>query len=514
VGLCVSVSAASGQENSVGHSPQAVPSTAARTQTFEEIVVPVAVFKAGLWIEGAFGTGFCLDPACHFICTNYHVAKIARPHAIEGVKIIRQYLATGPDDSGATVNDLPSGIVDLTRHQNLTKYTLSRDLAIFELRHSLSHHHGVAFSLRELRDGQEIDIYAYPKETISPIRKLLQFHGTFIGQTTTGLLAFAYRLNSDRPIVPGASGGIVVDKKSQQIVGILSGIAKDGQAIAFAVPVQSLADFVTKVEPYLGQRIFPSTQGISAVSADLYPKYLPTSANVLRQRIEESADVNMLRSKAQVLADSMRNFIAVETLIWGAGEKEPSAEGAFEIRVLDGRQWFRSYPEGKEELHDIPFPALNHVMRPGDEWSELPGLVGTALRLKIHQAADVVVGERRMKVFQYWADAEDRVCTWTDIDDFVVFSRSHDFTVACYGEVWTDEETNIMRISEHYELAGKWKDFQGVVTYGWLQRDDEPRLIPLSISTQAKSHKKVYWCRGQFTDYQEFSSRVRIIADK
>ena len=36
------------------------------------------------------------------------------------------------------------------------------------------------------------------------------------------------------------------------------------------------------------------------------------------------------------------------------------------------------------------------------------------------------------------------------------------------------------------------------MTYGWLRRTDEaPRLIPLTISTQALFHgKKVYWCRG------------------
>ncbi len=86
--------------------------------------------------------------------------------------------------------------------------------------------------------------------------------------------------------------------------------------------------------------------------------------------------------------------------------------------------------------------------------------------------------------------------------------------VACYGEVWTDEGTNILRMSEHYELPGKWKHYQGVVTCGWLQRMDEPpRLIPLTISTQAKHNKKIYWCRGRFTDYQIFSSRVKIVAN-
>jgi hypothetical protein len=506
---------AAGQEVLLGHSTAALASTVAPTEAFDETVVPITEVKLGLGIEGKFGTGFCLDPSCRFIGTSYHVAKMARPHNIGGEKVVQRYLATGPDDESATVNDGPSGSVDLVPiGQHSMRYTLNRDLAIFELRHSLPNHHGVAFSLDDLQVGQEIDIYSYPKQTINPIRKLLQFHGTFKGQTTTGLLAFDYSLNADRAIRPGASGGIVVDRKSQQIVGILNGTAKDGEAIALAVPVQSLVGFVTKVEPYLAQSIFPSTQGISPVSADLYPKYVPSSANVLQHRAEESPEVKLLRSKGQLLADSMRNFIAVQTLAWGAGDHEPTAQAVYEVRVLDGYQRFRSYPNGKKEVHDIPFPPLNKAMVPGGEWSELPEMVGTELRLKIQQAPDVVVADRRIKVFQYRADIEDGVCTWKDETDLVFLAFSRTFTVACYGEVWTDEDTNILRVSEHYELPGKWRDFQGVVTYGWLERAGEPRLTPLTFSTQAEFHKKIYWCRGQFMDYQMFSAQTRIMASQ
>ena len=485
--------------------PLAVPSTAVHAQDFNKTVVPITELKLlGLGIEGKFGTGFCLDPMCRFIGTNYHVAMMARPRKIKGEKVIQRYLATGPDDEGATVNDGPS--------VGPMKYTLSRDLAIFELRHSLPHHHGLAFSLDDLQVGQEIDIYAYPKESTNPIRRLLQFHGTFKGQTTTGLLAFDYSLSADKAIRPGASGGIVVDSKTQQIVGILNEIATNGEAIALAVPVQSLADFVDKVQPCLAQSIFPSTKGISPISADLYPKFVPPPpVDTLQHRPEEPAEVKALRRKAQLLADSMRNFVAVQTFAWGSGNKAPVVESAYEVEVLDGYQRFRKYPDGKKELQDVPLPPLNTVMTSGGEWSELPQMVGTKLRLKIHQAPDVVVNDRRMKVFQYRADAEDDVCRFRSIFDFVFFKINKDVTLACYGEVWTDEEANILRISEHFEHLGWWKNYQAVVTYGWLQRsDDTPRLIPLTISAQAERGKKLYWCRGQFINYRSFTIQVKM----
>jgi hypothetical protein len=486
----------------------ASPSTVVDAQDFNKTVLPITELKLlGLGIEGKFGTGFCLDPQCRFIGTNYHVAMMAEPRKIKGQKVIQRYLATGPNDEGATVNDGPS--------MGPMKYTLSRDLAILELRRPLPRHHGIPFSLDDLEIGQEIDIYAYPKVSINPIRSLLRFHGTFKGQTTAGLLAFDYDLSADKAIRPGASGGIVVDSKTQQIVGILNTIASNGEGIAMAVPVQSLADFVGRVQPCLAQNIFPSPMGVSPVSTDFYPKFVPQPpVEILQHRPEEPAEVKVLRSKAQVLADSIRNFIAVQTFAWGSGDKAPVAESAYEVRVLDGNQRFRKYPNGKKELQDLPLPPLNNVVGTGGEWSELPQMVGTEPRLKIHQAPDVVVNGQRMKVFQYRADAEDGVCSFRSIFDFEFFVINKDVTVACYGEVWTDKETNILRMSQHLENRGWWTHYQSVVTYGWLQRrDDTPRLIPLTISVQAERGKRVYWCRGRFINYRVFSSRVTMAAN-
>src|SRR5690348_4734889 len=54
-------------------------------------------------LRSDYGTGFCIDPACRFIGTNYHVAVDLHPGKINGERVIGQYLATGPDDEGATV---------------------------------------------------------------------------------------------------------------------------------------------------------------------------------------------------------------------------------------------------------------------------------------------------------------------------------------------------------------------------------------------------------------------------
>jgi hypothetical protein len=486
------------------------------TQGFSEVVVPITSAKItpsvklgilgklgpSLGVDARFGTGFCLDAACNFIATNYHVAITARPDKIQKEKIVQRYLATGPHDEGAT----PNSISNL----GVFGYATKRDLAIFELRRSLPHHHGLGFSLDDLEVGQEVDIYGYPKGVISPFRKLTRFLAKFKGPTTSGLLAFDYELSADQNIPRGgASGSIVVDRKTEKVVGILSGTT---ETTAVAVSIQTLVEFVTKVQPFLAQRIFPATKQIPPVSADIYPKFVPPRSDGLQHRSEEPADVKVLRAKAQQVADSMRNFVAVQTFAWGSGDKEPAAVAAYEVQVLDGSQRFREYPDGKKEYQDVPFPPLGTLVSTGGEWSELPWMVGTDLRLKVHQTADVVVNDRRMKVFQYQADAEDGVCTFKSVADFGFFTITKIGTVACYGEVWTDEDTNILRISEHLEYFKWWKDYRSVVTYGWLRRAGEPAwLVPLTIFTEASNKNRIYWCRGNFTDYRVFSVRARLL---
>jgi hypothetical protein len=431
-----------------------------------------------------------------------------RPSKIKGEKIIQRYLASGPTDKGATPNQVST---------KLMAYTYGHDLAIFELRHPLPNYHGVRYSLEDLEPGLEVDIYGYPLEGINPVRKLLQFHATFKAKTTSGLLAFDYSPAGGKTIRGGASGGVVVDRKTQQVVGILNSVAKSGELIATAVPVQSLVDFVAKVQPYLAQDIFPSLKLIHPITADLYPKFVPVPADGLRHRTEEPAEVKLLREKAQKLADDMRDFIAVQSFAWG-GDRKLSAQADYEVRVIDGVQKFRRYPDGRDELKEVPRPGLSGWALPADEWSALPRMVGTEFRLKIRQAADVTENDQHLKVFQYYASVEDNLCPFEAVDDYVFFAVGKPVAVACYGEVWTDKDFNVVRMSENLDLSDKlkayrgWEEFRVVLTYSWLNRTGEPaKIVPLTIFTESHDKKHIYWCRGQFTDYRKFSSRAKLI---
>ncbi|MBV9886888.1 MAG: trypsin-like peptidase domain-containing protein [Acidobacteria bacterium] len=483
------------------------PGIGAVPADFDQIVIPISELKIGFGLENKFGTGFCLDPNCRLIATNYHVAAIANPSKIDGQPIVDRFLATGPEDEGATVNVGPTA--------GAIKYTLSRDLAILELRRPLAHHHGAAFSLDEPQPGLRVEIYAYPKEANRASRKLLRFSGTYKGETTSGLMAFDYAPVSGDRLQPGASGGVVVDAQSHRIVGVLTGVDEESASTAVAVPAQSLADFVTKVEPFLATTLFPS-RGITPPDADdIYPKYVAPTTDGLQHRGAEPVLVKQLRETAQQLAEGMRNLIAVQRLAWGSGNKEASLHAAYEVRVIDGAQKFREFPDGKAELDEIPLPPLSHSIVPALEWSELPEMVGKQLHLKVHQAPDVVVNDKQLKVFQYSAGIEDGVCGFTYVNDHILFKSSKTVRTSCYGEVWTDEDMNIVRMSEHYELPGERKVYHVVVTYGLLTRAGEAaRTIPMTIAAKTEDKNRVDWCRGQFTDYQIFGSQVKILAEK
>jgi hypothetical protein len=526
--LCSVLSCATpAQEISPSNLKTALPPTSTHIPDFSEVVIPITDLRPSfgfrlfprpaptLGVKAGFATGFCVDPACRFIGTNYHVAALASPRKIKGDRVVARYLATDPKDDGATSH--------MVSRAGPLFYAANRDLAIFELRKPLRHHHGLAFSLDDLEIGQAVDIYAYPLEGINPFRKLRRFPATFQGESTSGLLLFAYTLEGGKRIVGGASGGIVVDRNTCQIVGILSGVADSVNPTAEAVPIQSLVGFLSRVQPFLAKELFPASKEVpvSPASGDLYPEFVPPHAPVLQHRAEEPSEVTLLRRKAQLLADSMRNFIAVQSLSWGWDHNGPVFEAQYEVRIIDGEQRFREYPDGDKELKTVPIVHLKGSAYPLDEWSELPNMVGTEYGLKIHQAPDVLVDGRRTKVFQFYASSEDNVCTFQPYDDYLFFIiRARITSPPCYGEVWTDEDMNLIRISERLDLSAKlrayrgWKNYQVILTYGSLKRANQPpQLVPWTAFIQAQNGRHVYWNRSFCSEYKEFTAHARLLTN-
>jgi hypothetical protein len=142
-------------------------------------------------------------------------------------------------------------------------------------------------------------------------------------------------------------------------------------------------------------------------------------------------------------------------------------------------------------------------------WSDLPEMVGIDLNSKIHQAPDAVVGGRTVHVFQYAANAEDRVCSFRYFMSFFFLHGPRKF-YDCHGEVWTDESGIILRMSQAIDLTGPAYHYWGVMTYGWLEKDGMPYLVPVTIAAQVE-RRKMLWCRALFTDYEMFGVKARLV---
>ena len=507
--------------------PTASPSPAPEID-FSNVVVPITDVKPEfrldllrglapkMGIKAVFGAGFCLDRECSVIATNYHVAAMAHPKKIKGDPVVSRYLDRGSEGDRATLNMV---------HGQPMIYSVNRDLALLMLWKPLRHHHGLTYSVDEPEIGEPVDIYTYPLEGIRAFRTLLRFPGTFQGPSPSGLLVFSYQPIFGKRIVGGASGGIVVDRKGGQIVGILSTGGDSKSPFVEAVPTQSLLDFVSRVQPFLANRIFPRSADVptSPFVGDLYREWVPPRADALQPRPEEPDEITLLRKKAQAEGDAMRNFIAIGSFDWGSGNSDPVVVGEeYEVRVIDGEQRFRKYPDGKKELRELP---VLHFVNGGsvylvDEWADLLKMVGTEYRLKIHRAPDTVANGRRIRVFQYYASAEDGLCPFQPFDDYLLFVvRGKVTSPPCYGEVWMDEKSDILRMSENLDLSAHlphykgWKSNQTVLTYHWLRKPNEPpQLIPWTFFVQGQNGKHLYWNRGFFRNYQEFNAKARLLA--
>ena len=500
-----------------------------QSRDFKRTVVPITKLQSyGPLQTVTFGTGFCIDPDCRFIGTNYHVAKAMGKHfKVEGSPVVNRWLGTGPDDEEASENK-QSVFLGIKYKE---KYALIRDIAVVELRWPLSKrgYHGVPFYNDDLQYGQEAYIYAFPLKW-NPKRHLEKFKAEFLGYNLK-YSKLPWEDLSDKPLVfdydqedgklrAGASGGLVVDGQGR-IIGILNARASDLEHAAIAVPVHTFADFLSRVQPYLSTQLFPKKVVIPPASADSYPEWVPARYDcggqsgpcILQKRPIEPPEVQALRQKATALSDSMRNFIAVQSFEWGKGDRSntPQAIAQFEVRVIDGYQRFRAYPDGTKEFQNVPFPApLNTAIATGGEWAEMPELVGNNLRLRINHAPDITMNRETFQVFQWVGQIEDGICKFKTIVDLGFASLSKVNTLECYGEVWTDNDFNLVRASENYKLLGSWKNYHGVVTFGVVTIGDHKVRVPMTIATQAEFHGKLYWCEGIFSDYHEFASTVKI----
>ncbi len=498
-------------------------SSVEQSRDFNKTVVPITKLQVyGPLQTVNFGTGFCIDPDCRFIGTNYHVAKAMGKHfKVKGSPVVNRWLGTGPDDDEASKNRLSGPFGKILPRE---KYAHIRDIAVVELRWPLSQkgYHGVPFYNDDLLYGQEAYIYSFPLN-LDPKRHLEKFRATFKGYNVTysnrpledlsdKLLVLDYN-PEDGKIRGGASGGIAVDTQGR-IIGILNAKATNLEHIVTIIPVHVFAEFLSRVQPYLSAQLFPKSVVIPPVSADSYPEWVPPPrSGHFEHRPVEPPEVQALRAKAAVLADTMRDFIATQSFEWGKGDRDstPQAITKLEVQVIRGYQRWRELPDGKKELDETPFPApLGNAIGTAGEWSEMPDRVGNNSKLRINRAPDITVNGEAFQVFQWRAEMEDNVCKLKTIKDLTFMSYSKVDTVNCYGEVWTDKDLNLVRVSENYKTIGRWKKYRGVVTFGVVTIGDHKVRVPITIATQAEYGGKLYWCQGIFSDYHEFASTVKI----
>ena len=170
-------------------------------------------------------------------------------------------------------------------------------------------------------------------------------------------------------------------------------------------------------------------------------------------------------------------------------------------------------------MEEVESPRLKGWAHGSEEWAELPKMLGTEYKLKIHRAADMEIDGKKIKIFQYRAESEDKLCPFEPIDDYGFFVIRKIVQTACHGEAWLDDNGDIIRISENLELSDKRKEYRGwyeyriVLTYGQIKIADEPsRLAPVTTFVEGHNGKNIFWCRGTFSNYRLFASHSKLLA--
>ena len=328
-----------------------------------------------------------------------------------------------------------------------------------------------------------------------------------------GLLAFSYEPNAAH-VRGGASGGLIVDSRGR-VMAVLAQNAVNAENLVMGVPIDVLSAFVSQIQPYLAARLFPKTIFVPPLEADFYPRWIPPRpSGSLEHRPIEPPDVRLLRLKAQDVVNTMRSLISVESFEWGydSAMSDPTDIGYYQVRTYDGYQHFREYPDGQKEMGEVPWPDdMTDVISPGNAWSSAPKLVAKQYDLRIRRVPDVVWKGQSLRVFQYLGAKEDKVCEFDDQTDYVVFVHHNIESYDCFGEVWTDQEENLIRISENYSMPNSRSDLRLIVTFGWADIAGENVRVPLTIWMQVVDKSHVDWCRGQFTNYQQYRSTVRLL---
>jgi len=464
-----------------------------------------------LYSRTTFGTAWCVNPECDIIVTNYHVSKVVGPQAtLKGVHVRNIASATSEHDTDAREMPTVAGPI---------KLAYGRDISLLMMDSALARKgmHPVPFYIGQLRCGQKVTVIGFPGG------KLASIAGEFVEESSDGLLRFKMRGD----VAEGISGGLVLDEQ-HRAVGMASIEGFDGDL--YAIPVWTIADFIAKTNPELYTALFPGELYRGVVSGEeaedeepsvdvMQPSSpegpregfspapaLPSSYLLMEEPLSDtpierynvSHSVLAMRQRAQLMSQQMKNFVARQTLLLSNGRA-----WQHEVQVIDGQQRFRT-SDGKKVLDELP---VQGTPTPGAEWAQLVKVTGSNLRFAVQFEKDITVENRTVKVYRYQVDSADQIC---QLRVARTFRKVWKNSIPCTGAIWTDEQFNILRISQDMlppEETGI-ASFRIVVLYGWW----EERLVPVEMYLrQVSTHGRIVVSRAKFDDYRVFTTSSKIL---
>ncbi|MBU6500316.1 MAG: trypsin-like peptidase domain-containing protein [Patescibacteria group bacterium] len=499
------------------------------------------------------GNGICLDTPCLHVLANAHtIYFMEKGIRVEGVKVKKSQMATGPKDEGAKPS-LIAGVYSWTGNPE-------RDIALLTLEKPLpDRFRSLPFADHNPAMNEQVTGIAYSGDVLKIYDGQITGLGVVIGtdqDPRSSAVKIERLLDLSFIISFGNSGGAVCDATGH-IIGIIKGITYDkdsgGSSVAtgtLAVPISTIYKFLADTDHDLWTRLFKSellpyeisdgssinnnnpvnpkvpdtivapavpnsivtgdAQTITPTNAERIKSYLDTPP-VKDKTVDEKLFISKAKNVASANLSSMINVFATQKVdFWGDGQEKMS--WSYEVAIYEDREMFkRVHPNGKIDKDTSSPPCPSYGTCPERQWRDFLYYFTTAKNLSYEGRSSVK--KEIVYVFSY----ENNLCPVHEINTSLLIHFNWRGYVGCSSKIITDVNLNPIKIYLQYSPMSIPRIMTTEVEYSRIdfQNGSKPLWLPTKIDMSATFYNgSKHFASGTWNNYHKFYSKTKIVSFK
>jgi hypothetical protein len=465
-------------------------------------------------IRSEFGTGICIGEDCSFVLTPYHM-QLAAGRA--GLEVIGGQI--GKILSAAPAADAEKSEVRLGN--KMVSYNVANDFSFLYMKKKVRHKIGV-IPRYQPNVGQSVYVAGYygRRFQIQEARLIGVNVPLMIGQSD-----FTENLVLNIDLQPGSSGSAVLDEHNRLLgmivlTGKLKLKAGNLSTVSVALPIQSIAARLRRLDPTLGSALFSNIpheerHDISPPAIKYEELELPEDTSPAMPTLSPVYSnipnaVSSLQQNAAAAAKIMINVIAEQCMVQGTARPK-----CHEVSITNGDQTFREVRHnGKlgKQISKLPTPRAG-VWSLSDWADTLATIAQGPWKFEGSIGGNYLFARR--------FSAEDDECEYEEHSSAIpLFGGGYgDWKglVPCVEKVVADKAFNVVAdFLEMYPPANvcKFRILQSAIYFNWFKVDGVKSLILLPTSERINGKQEdrdrlmyttIFWAK-----YRKFGSEHKI----